>query len=240
MISHEHKVIFIHIPKCAGSSIEKYFGVKPFDTKIPNYDTLCGWDESLGIHLQHATAKELLENNLISKSTWDSYFKFAFIRNPWDRAVSDYYWLTKELNVSDKFENFIQKRGAFRKFFNNKNEITYRGDHLRPQIDYVKINDSLAVDFVGRFEDFGSDFKYVKEILGLNAEMLFHANKTKKKFAHYSHFYNRKKKKLIEDLYKDDIEEFNYDFVDHRYNYDHIMYCKYKIFNKLNKIFKIK
>ena len=64
MISHQHKIIFIHIPKCAGSSIKDYYFNSPqLDWKTPNYDLLYGWCPKRKIHLQHATSKQLLETD---------------------------------------------------------------------------------------------------------------------------------------------------------------------------------
>ena len=65
MISHTHKIIFIHIPKCAGSSVEVYFKNKTFDWTKPSYKNLTGWCPKRKIHLQHATSKQLLELDLI-------------------------------------------------------------------------------------------------------------------------------------------------------------------------------
>ena len=79
MISHKHKFIFIHIPKCAGSSIRDfYFDTPNLDWKIPNYDLLYGWCPKRKIHLQHATAKQILETDLVSRAVWDNYYKFTF------------------------------------------------------------------------------------------------------------------------------------------------------------------
>jgi len=62
MISHKHKRIFIHIPKMGGASIEKLFGIAPFDSNIPDYKNLVGWCPKRKLYLQHATLNELLKN----------------------------------------------------------------------------------------------------------------------------------------------------------------------------------
>ena len=105
MISHKHKCIFIHIPKCAGTSI-KYFlfpdeNVHWFDA---NYEVVHGWCPQRKFFMQHATSKQLVETGLISREQWDTYFKFTFVRNPWDRAVSDYFWMMKDRKIKDSFK----------------------------------------------------------------------------------------------------------------------------------------
>jgi len=73
MISHKHKCIFIHISKCAGSSIETSFGINIRDNTENNNANLFGWNKRSKLFLQHATPQELLEHNFITKEVWDSY-----------------------------------------------------------------------------------------------------------------------------------------------------------------------
>ena len=81
MISHPHKFVFIHIPKTGGSSIETLFLGKPQRR----------WAPEINHYFQHATAAEL-RNRLMNRDNFDRYFKFAFVRNPWDRIVSEMKW----------------------------------------------------------------------------------------------------------------------------------------------------
>lgn len=216
MISHRHKCIFIHIPKAAGSSIEYYFKTKPFNWKEPNFETLVGWDPKRKIHLQHATAKQLLELELISEDTWKEYFKFSFVRNPWSRAYSDYFWMINDTGIKDSFENFIQKKGDFKKVLSDDSRKEYRGDHLIPQTDFLFIDGVIAVDYFGKQEHFNHDFDYVKKALNLSHEMNFHEKKSSHKHSHYSKFYSPRTIQLIQEKYQNDIKNFSYTFDDKR------------------------
>ena len=73
------------------------------DWKEPNYDLLYGWCPERKIHLKHATSNQLLDLGLISKEIWEEYFKFAFIRNPYDRAYSDFLWIQNDRNIKGKY-----------------------------------------------------------------------------------------------------------------------------------------
>ena len=216
MICHQHKIIFIHIPKCAGSSIEEYFGVKPFKWKYPNYENLTGWCPKRKIHLHHATAEQLLNTGLVKEEDWDSYFKFAIIRNPWSRAVSDYYWFNRSKIIKTGFSSYLKGEGRLKKEMTNKDVKEYRGDHLLPQCDFIKINNKIVVDKIIRLENLKEEFGELKKELNLPKKALPHSKKANKHYDHYSEFYFDKEIEMIRDKYKKDIQEFNYHFEDKR------------------------
>ena len=213
MISHKHKFIFIHIPKCAGSSIKDHF----FEGLVtnweePNYEVLYGWCPKRKIHLQHATAQQLLETALISKDNWDDYFKFTFVRNPWDRAYSDYLWIMQDRNIKGTFKEYMDATGAFKKTFTNNNIKEYRGEHKLLQTDFFDSKGIYKMDFVGRFENLDKDMQKVHNLLGMKAEFLTHSKENKDRKEHYSFFYGNHRKKMVEQYFKKDIEAFGYTF----------------------------
>lgn len=71
MISHEHKLIFVHIPRTSGTSIEIDIMGELVDDGIK--------------HLRASTLKK------IHNKQWDNFFKFSIVRNPWDRLISLYH-----------------------------------------------------------------------------------------------------------------------------------------------------
>ena len=217
MICHKRKIIFIHIPKTAGSSINKYLADSVvLDWKKPNYEVLYGWCPDRKIHLQHATSKQLLETELVTEDQWRTYFKFTFIRNPWDRAYSDYLWIVKDTGVRGSFENYIKKEGPFKKVLSDNSEMSYRGDHLTVQSDFFIASGKQKIDFIGKFEKFNNDIEKIKKQLNLNKEFNFHEKKNHYRFNHYSLFYTNSKKNLVDDIYKKDIEELGYSFEDRK------------------------
>jgi hypothetical protein len=217
MISHKYKIIFIHIPKCAGSSISDFYFDQPkLDWRTPNYNLLYGWCPERKIHMQHATPKELLETELIDKDIWKSYFKFAFVRNPWDRAYSDYLWLQKDRNIRGGFKDYLHARGCFKTVLNDRSEKGYRGDHLTTQSEYVA-DANYPLDFIGRFENLHQDISLLNSKLNIEKPFNMHAkNNTKNKLSHYSKFYTNSNKQLVEEVYHNDIKTLNYNFEDVR------------------------
>lgn len=217
MISHEHKCIFIHISKCAGSSVEKAFGIDISNNGESNYGNLFGWNNKHNIFLQHATPQQLLDSGLITKKVWDEYYKFLIVRNPWDRAYSDYLWLKKDSGLTGKFKDFLNGENCYFKVMHEYN-MRYRGDHLRRQVDYLFLNgERINYDNTIRFENLQAGYNKVRKDLFLNENFFdLKINFSDKRLNHYSHFYNFKRKTLVEKVYKEDIETLNYNFIDRK------------------------
>lgn len=211
MIDRENHILYIHIPKTGGSSIERYIAPShvKFNWQEPDYNWLYGWCPKNKIHLQHASPEELLRYGLISEKEFQQCVKFAVTRNPWDRAISDWFWLQKDLSVSGSLMDFLNKEGAFKEYLQFPSIPSYRGDHLRPQTDYI--NDSYPLDYVGRFENFPEVEKFLESLPGNRETFNLHLKKSKKR-KHYSQFFTRKERNLVYELYSSDIEKFNYYF----------------------------
>ncbi len=151
---------------------------------------------------------------------WDEYFKFAFVRNPWDRLVSWYSMMTalpeiprtgSELwryarDYSSTFEEFIYTctdeveiaDGAYYSF-------TYN------QLDYVTDeNGNLLVDFIGRLENFDEDVHEVFSRIGVGLEAIPRKNRSDHR--HYSTFYTPETEMIVRERFKRDIEYFGYEF----------------------------
>ncbi|MDR5589698.1 sulfotransferase family 2 domain-containing protein [Christiangramia sp. SM2212] len=230
MISHKHKCIFIHISKCAGTTVENAFGIDTKKYNEPDYEKLFGWSEKLSMWLQHATPQQLLDNNLISENHWNNYYKFIIYRNSWSRSFSDYHYLKSHFGIDDSFFNYLNKKGDFFGMLDKRGNRQYVGEHLFSQKPYFFLDDRrIDYDKEINFENLDSGFKELCEDLSLESRFFSYNlnigdynNKV-----HYSHFYNSKKKKMVANIYFDDIEFFGFKFCDQR-----------SIFQKLKNEFK--
>lgn len=189
------KSIFIHIPKAGGISIIK---------------SLYG-ENTKGFG--HPTYKIFLD---LFKEDYYEFFKFTFVRNPWDRVYSAYTFLTQGgLNEQDRnfFEKYLKEFKTFEDFVLNGLDKEYIKNwiHFIPQYTFIyDENDRLMVDFVGRFENFENDFNKIANKINSNAK-LKHLNKSKKKKS-YVDMYNDKMIEKVYHIYKKDIDLLNYDF----------------------------
>jgi hypothetical protein len=155
-----------------------------------------------GTHLQHAPIAHF--------QNFKNYFKFAFVRNPWDRAVSDWLWLMKESNIfNHTLKNFLLEERFF-STINHLNNKNGRKDHFSTQSSYIFQDEKPAVNFIGRFESLQKDFNTVCEKIGIPQKKLAHTNKTTRK--HYSEYYNNETIEIVAEKYSKDIENFGYIF----------------------------
>ena len=90
MISHKHNFIFIHIPKTGGTSVEEVLFEKEEFTERNLWMGMTNFRNRYQTDgLQHLASKHVLTE--VGKETFFYYFKFTFVRNPWDKAISQ--WL---------------------------------------------------------------------------------------------------------------------------------------------------
>lgn len=193
--NHKYKCIFIHIPKTAGTSL----GRTIFEDRDPS--------------VSHSDAfyYEVFEPKLFKE-----YFKFAFVRNPWDRLVSNYnYFLKRELR--DQHKRFIENYEDFDSFVNALVEPKvvkefFKLYHFRPQYQFIcDFKDNLLVDYLGYFETINEDFDQIVIRLNRPELKLPHLNSSKKGLD-YRDFYTENTKKVVEELYRKDVELFGYNF----------------------------
>lgn len=203
MISHEHRCIFIHIPRTGGTSIENVIwpGERSeadlwmgFVSKYRNKYQTGG--------LQHLLASQVREE--VGREIFDSYFKFAFVRNPWDKAVSQYMLTRKREDLRDYIG--MAPDDSFKRYL----ELIARREHVQwaPQHRFIFGEDGeRLVDFVGRFERLEEDAAYVFSQLGITAA-LGHAHATER--LAIGEYYDAESAEAAAHLYGEDINVFGY------------------------------
>ena len=229
-ISHPLKTIFVHIPKTGGTSIEKALDIIGEWPKW-NESILWGPVRKRGkkFTAHHLTISQMCENEFISPIVYKEYFSFCFVRNPWERAVSDFSWMVKMKKYQISFLSicpfFIQKIAIhlpllrtrcfvdFLKFAKKTREENKKwiADHFWPQTKYfLDCNGKQIVDFIGRFENIEDDFLKVTKKIGKPYTKLPHIQKTR--HINYRKYYNKEAKELFLNMYHDDIKYLGYSF----------------------------
>ena len=136
---------------------------------------------------------------------WNKFFKFAFVRNPWDLVLS-WYCHVKVSNgqtpVKEDFSQWIQIYPEQKK----KKLLKFR-QHL-----YICMGRKIALDFVGRFERLEEDFKYVCERIGITIPQLGRFKSGYRTLNDYHQYYTPVSEKIVRQIFKRDIDFFGYKF----------------------------
>lgn len=218
MIDHKNKILFIHIPKNAGTSIERtVFNDYNFENKNDG-DYLIGYSSEFKINLQHATINELLQFNLITEEVLEQYNSFAVVRDPFTRSISSYFWLMKDLKIEDSFKNFLLEQGQFSKENLSKNKIQVK-DHMYTQSAFLKCNDEIKVKKILRFEDLPYAFNDYMDVIGNEAKLTMHYKKNKKSLFKIIKLFNEDNVKLIQERFEEDFINFDYKMDFNRLNF---------------------
>jgi hypothetical protein len=190
MISHKHKFIFVHIPKSAGSSIGQFF--------------------------QSGYTGPQVHTETHDVNLYADYYKFTFVRNPWDRWVSEYKWSRPRPGHSPRPWIKHQEPMTFVEYCKKQNLASmYRRRervHLWTQVDVMEhcLGRVDELSFIGRFENLQEDFNTICDKIGISQIELPHKNKTKHK--HYTEYYDDETRQIVAEKYAKDIEYFGYKF----------------------------
>lgn len=226
LISHDPCFIFFHVAKVAGLSLREALSpytmepdkfkirrpVKMVDGKINPLYVI--WDSTL----THATA--LSTQKELGDSIFQSYFKFAFVRNPWDWHVSMYHFILKETaHIQHQRVKAMSGFNAYVRWVISEKKPFARGATRFQKDMLCNEQGEIIVDFVGRFENLADDFAYICAYLDLQAVMPY-LNKSKHRA--YQSYYDTETYDLVAEHFKDDIALFGYDFEGYQNNADYL------------------
>lgn len=228
LISHRHKFIFIKTKKTAGTSIEialsRYLGPRDVITHITPQDEalrreagypgpqnfripFSRYSREDWLRFLHGRRRLWFYNHMgaadirryVGEKVWNSYFKFCFERNPWDKLISWYYWEHRE-----------EPRPSLREFIEAGRAAELAGDggaHL------YTIDGRTAVDRIYRFEELEAAMGELAQRFGFPetprlplAKAGFRADRR-----HYREIYGPEKA-LVEQIFARPIRELDYEF----------------------------
>jgi hypothetical protein len=175
-IDFDRQLLFFHIPKTAGTTISKCLNMY-YDDPLRGRDKL-EVATNIGqfkVHVwkQHLTEKEIkLAYFSGHEDKYDNFFKFTFVRNPWDRFVSNFLWLKYHKFIDQDCslkESIAYIKSISSSFFSSDGNNNYRGItqdvmteeessifcHFRPQSDYF----SKKIHYVGRYENLSTELE---------------------------------------------------------------------------------
>lgn len=201
MISHRYRCIFVTVSKVASTSIRLAFKERNrfFD----------GGE----FKAQHNTITYYKEKY---PRKFDQYYKFAFVRNPWDRIYSQFLYQKqkRQLEVAQcSFQDWLKKcEDALvdeRRFLFARNREIFV-HHLTNQLDWLTIDGDISVDFIGRFENLDADFCKICE--AIHVDIALPKKNTSKRVTSYKDDYSDWAVELVGQWHSKDLEYFGYSY----------------------------
>jgi len=222
-----HEFVYFVVQKVACTSIKS--AIKPlFDLETPTGDGGGSGKKTSqgGIHKRFDRSRyQINENKLLRRMDrkYRNYFKFGFVRNPWDRIVSCYFNKLKvdgaglglpdeeidvELYPGMPFAEFVEAVHAIPDESSNPH---FKSQHT---VFCPRGDGMVLADFVGRFEDMAAGFDIVTRKIGVDGEIeLPHKLRSENREGRlYTEFYDDRLRKLVHERFRDDVEIFEYSF----------------------------
>ena len=209
LISDSHEFIFLRVRKVASTSMKAI--LLPLCIPKPEGGfarvksrARLEWDYHKYVSRAHDDI--LAVQRRMPAEKFDRYFKFAFVRNPWERLVSEYEFILK--SPTHGRHTRVKKLGDFKQFIQMQ----------IPRRDAYQVNmlcdrrGKLLMDFVGKLENLQNDWQTVCDRIGIPVQIL-----PRKKFIereHFSRYYNDETMQLVARHWAREIEWFDYSYDD--------------------------
>lgn len=204
LISEQKRFVFVHVQKTAGTSLSDVLSPYALNPSASRWNKIAS-DAGLvtdwhRFHFRkHASLRKV--ESVLPREIYTSYFKFAFVRNPWERLLSWYQYVQNTPGHADR------KNGeTFADF-----AMRFIGKPRRAQ--WWMLEDShgaMGLDFVGRFEQLDDDIGRLCKILDIPFNALPHHNKMSKK--DYRLHYDQRLADVVHAAWQTEIDFFGYRF----------------------------
>ena len=233
IISHKHKFIFVRPRKTAGTTMQNVLSkicgeddiiTSGYDKGNRNIENSC-WNGHPHPHLWDI-------KKLVGDEMWKDYFKFTFVRNPFDITVSRFFW-----NIKGKGQKgYDTTKKDFKRWFENytSTNLFHNAEYYSANLAYPflvdmncvspdntplyqsgVLNRAIDLDFIGRFENLESDFNFLCDKIGIDRLKLKDGNsktKTRKAKINYKEWYDEKMINVMNSCFEKDLDLLGYNF----------------------------
>lgn len=210
-ISHQKKFVMISVPKTGSTTLRKFLDplsdvMSNGSNKTPYYD--------------HTTASSLKSHFESMDWDWDSYFKFGFVRNPWDWMVSHWFYRAKFIGDNEHKKHELHPLSldflhtCLHQFGNSMGFsewcVKFGLGEFKNQSEWLYEDGVCLVDHVGKVEEFQNSVDIICDELKLDRQILSKKNKTNHE--DYTSYYTPETRKAVAKKFSKDIEYFGYEF----------------------------
>jgi hypothetical protein len=207
MISHKHRCVFVHIPRTGGSSVESVI----WPGERTEAELWMGFVSPMRNRyqtggLQHLLARQI--RTVVGADTFNAWFRFSIVRNPWDKAISQYAYMRGRPDLRQYVG--MAEDAPFAEYLARISEI----EHVQwmPQHAFIQDTDGNdLIDFIGRFETLEADTRRIFLRLGIDCPTLPHINASARA-GDYRSYFDAGTRAAVARMYAADIERFAYRF----------------------------
>ena len=206
IVSHTHRFIFFAVPRTGTHStrevLRPHLSADDWEQQFLTGQHLSPISEIANLGHGHITVKEIQRH--IEHETFNAYYKFAVVRNPFDRFVSVCAFLNRDN------PEFHEQPLTWMKAALNRPRFLSR-ILVRPQIrQLLDDNDKIAMDYVGRYESLDESTEKIFTDIGLPAQHLGQHNASE--HADYQQYYDDELRRMVGELYAGDLKAFGYEY----------------------------
>lgn len=188
-INHEKKAIYIHIPKTAGTyighTLTHHYGfvgyLKLLLRRRPDHDIVCKtkdykfvpckvpkrsftfYNKLIGILVYCKTSDYINKVCGMTAEKWDTYTKFCFIRNPYDRARSGVDHINKVYNHNLSIHDYLHQDPL------DVPDIEHGHVFMSQKRQIADVDGKCGVDIIGRFENLEDDLRHILQTIGFTS-----------------------------------------------------------------------
>ena len=209
------RLIFVHIPKTAGTSVQFYFS--QMDRMLENQkgqSELGAPSTNSKVHSKHLKAQELRE--YLGEEIWHASYRVSFVRNPWDLMVSSYNWWLQKAPTYVHLRSSaaeIVRMGDFGSFMRSRYGLEMINECSGNQLDWINDGHGDSVHYVGQTETFEHDLWRIAEHLELRElESVRVPRLNQSRRLDYRSYYTLETAQLVRRRFAREIERFGYRF----------------------------
>jgi len=206
IVSHKHRFIFFAVPKTATHTIRQalraHMGPDDWEQQMLFGKQSLPIPELARIQHGHISVRQIRPH--LEAGIWDTYFKFGFVRNPYDRFVSTCFFLYRDNPGFARSATQSMKDALTRPRFRERVLVT-------PQVLQLTGEDgSVQLDYVGHYENLQHSYDEICSRLKLPTTTLSRNNASR--HGQSVDYYDDELRQLVKDLYAQDLQIFDYDF----------------------------
>ena len=206
IISHQHRFIFAAVPKTGTHSVRQALREHMSAVDIEQVGLFVNkrfpYEQLAAIRHGHLSLEQV--RPYVGEQIFASYFKFAFVRNPFDRFVSYCAFMTRDRDIFQRAPQAVMHHFLF---------VEPPEKHIlfQPQHTVLTGEDGgLLADMVGRVEDMQASYDAICARIGIPSRPLEQVNGSKR--GDYRQYYDESLKAGVAQRYARDLELFGYEF----------------------------